>query len=291
MINQIYHKTEYRYSNSIFLEPHTIRLSPRTDFFMKLKKKSVLKIHPKPTSISYNIETDGSVSCLANINKSTDHLIIEHTSVIEHHERNPFLFDIYPSFCQKVPFTYPYDMQYILGAYLKISTDSRDLHNFTHYLAEQVDFQTIAFLTNTAEILSKQIQYEYRAEGLPLSPIDTFKSEKGSCRDIAQLFMEICRYMKIATRYVSGYMTKLPETEGTESKEELNPDLHAWVEVYLPGGGWVGVDPTFGVMCSGYHIPLCSSANPELTLPVNGTYRGITNSELITELKITQLKQ
>lgn len=290
MINKIYHKTEYKYSNSIFLEPHTIRLSPRTDCFIKLKR-SKLKIYPKPTSISYNIETDGSISYMANISKTTDHLIIEHTSVVEHHERNPFLFNIYPAFCNNIPFTYPFNTQNILSVYLKTSTNSRDLLDFANYLAEQAEFHTLPFLTNTAQLLSKQIRYEFRAEGLPLSPIDTFKTEIGSCRDIAQLFMEICKYMKIAARYVSGYMTRLPEGEGTESTEILKPDLHAWVEVYIPGGGWIGVDPTFGTFCNGYHIPLCSSANPELTLPVSGTYRGISSSEMNTELVITQMKQ
>ena len=167
-----------------------------------------------------------------------------------------------------------------MSHFQKTSTDSKELYDFTYYLAELVDFQTIPFLTKVSEILNKTINYEYRKMGSPRNPVDTFESELGSCRDIVQLFIEICRYMKLASRFVSGYFCEKPDSP------DAKPELHAWAEVYLPGGGWIGFDPTLNLVCQGYHVALSTSASPEQTLPVSGTYRGSASSEIQTFLEI-----
>ncbi len=279
MINTIYHKTEYIYSEPVYLEPHIIRLTPKTGYYTKVLKTE-LKISPEPFSLSYNTEIDGSVSCYACFNPGVKVLKIENTSVVETEKRNPFSFLIYPDICLKIPFIYPNAMQPELSIYMNRVTDSKELYDFSYYLAETVEFQTVPFLLKISEVLNNTIQYEYRKDGLPRDPMYTFKNETGSCRDIVQLFMEICKYMNLAARFVSGYYTEKPDDP------DATPELHAWAEVYIPGGGWVGVDPTLGVMCHGYHVALSSSAYPELTLPVGGTYRGNATSQLNVLLKI-----
>jgi transglutaminase-like putative cysteine protease len=276
---KIYHRTEYKYTEPVFLEPHTVRLIPRTDHYTSIEK-SKLTISPKPSSISHNIESDGSVSCFISFNSMLDFLSVEHTSVVKTKERNPFSFLIYPNSCLKVPFIYPCVLQPELSLFLDISTDSKELYDFSYYLAELVDFQTIPFLTKVSETLNKNIKYEYRRMGQPRDPIYTFETETGSCRDIVQLYMEICRYMNLASRFVSGYYCEKPDSP------DAKPELHAWVEVYIPGGGWIGFDPTLGLVCHGYHVALSTSAFPEQTLPLSGTYRGSASSEMETYLEI-----
>ncbi len=279
MKTSIYHKTEYKYSKPVFLEPHIVRLTPITGHYISLLESN-LTISPKPSSISYNIESDGSTACFACFNPKIDSLSIEHTSVVESQERNPFSFLVYPNSCFTIPFIYPCVLQPELSQYLNRSTDSKELHDFSYYLAELVDFQTVPFLTKASEILNKNIKYEYREMGLPRNPVHTFETEVGSCRDIVQLFIELCRYMKLASRFVSGYYCEKPDSP------DAAPELHAWAEVYIPGGGWIGIDPTLGLVCSGYHVALSTSAFPEQTLPVSGTYRGSASSEIQTFLKI-----
>ncbi len=279
MRTKINHKTEYKYSEPVFIEPHTIRLIPSTGHYASLLDSN-LAIFPEPSSLSYNVESDGSISCVISFNSKIDALSIEHTSVVQTEKRNPFSFLIYPNSCLKVPFIYPCVLQPELSHYLKALTDSKELYDFSHYLAELEDFQTIPFLTKISEVLNNNIKYEYRRMGLPQDPIYTFETETGSCRDIVQLFIEICRYMKLAARFVSGYFCEKPDSPDSK------PELHAWAEVYVPGGGWVGFDPTLGLVCHGFHIALSTSATPELTLPVSGTYRGTASSEMQTFLEI-----
>ena len=279
MKTKILHKIEYKYTEPVFLEPHIVRLAPKAGHYTSILESN-LTILPEPSSISYNTETDGSVSCFISFNSMIDSLSVEHTSVVQTQKRNPFAFLVYPNSCLKVPFIYPCILQPELCLYLDLSTDSKELYDFSYYMAELVDFQTIPFLTKVSETLNKNIKYEYRRMGQPRDPIYTFETETGSCRDIVQLFMEICRYMNLASRFVSGYFCEKPDSPDTK------PDLHAWVEVYIPGGGWVGFDPTLGLVCHGYHVALSTSAFPEQTLPVSGTYRGNASSEMQTFLEI-----
>ena len=279
MINKIYHKTEYKYSESVFIEPHIVRLTPKTGYYTSILESN-LKIFPEPSSISYNVESDGSTSCLIGFNTMLDFLSIEHSSVVQTQKRNPFTFLIYPNSCLKVPFIYPCVLQPELALFQDVSTNSKELYDFSYYLAESVEFQTIPFLTKVSETLNKNIRYEYRRMGQPRDPIYTFESETGSCRDIVQLYMEMCRYMNLASRFVSGYFCEKPDSP------DAKPDLHAWVEVYIPGGGWIGFDPTLGLVCHGYHVALSASAFPEQTLPVSGSYRGNASSEMQTFLEI-----
>jgi transglutaminase-like putative cysteine protease len=279
MKTKILHKTEYKYSEPVYVEPHILRLTPRTGHYTSILESN-LKIFPEPVSISYNIETDGSVSCLACFNSVTDSLSIEQTTVVKTQKRNPFSFLIYPNSCLKVPFIYPLALQAELSLFKDLSTDSKELYDFSYYLAESVDFQIIPYLTKISETLNKNIKYEYREMGQPRDPVYTFETETGSCRDIVQLFMELCRYMNLATRFVSGYYCEKPDSP------DAKPELHAWAEVYIPGGGWVGIDPTLGLVCHGYHVALSTSAFPEQTLPVSGTYRGSASSVMKTFLEI-----
>ena len=135
------------------------------------------------------------------------------------------------------------------------------------------------------EFIFKNFAYEIREEGAPNTPEVTLLSRKGSCRDYAVLFSALCRAMGLATRFVSGYYTGAAPVDLPNQTHHL----HAWVEVFLPGGGWRGYDPTQHEVVSGNHIPLAASCLPEEITPVYGTYRGAATSILTTNVFIERI--
>ena len=147
-------------------------------------------------------------------------------------------------------------------------------------LANAASWQTIPFLMRLVKTIHEEFDYQQREDGHPYSPEYFFTKKNGSCRDFTVFAMALCRELGIASRYVSGYFF---------SESENEPDiLHAWMEVYLPGGGWRGYDPTHGLACYNHHIPLCASHLPQETLPVIGSYRGFANSRIKYSLAINQ---
>jgi transglutaminase-like putative cysteine protease len=113
---------------------------------------------------------------------------------------------------------------------------------------------------------------------MPLSADETFQLKYGACRDVTWMQIQLLRNMGIAARFVSGYFF-IPEAIE-------NAELHAWLEVYIPGAGWIGLDPSHGILTGSHHIPIASSSNHQLTMPIDGTFRGSAKSTLTSTLKI-----
>ena len=119
---------------------------------------------------------------------------------------------------------------------------------------------------------------EERSTGQPHEPVTTFNLKKGSCRDLAWFEIQLLRHVGIASRFVSGYYY-IP-------MEKPKFELHAWLEVYIPGAGWIGFDPSHGIVTGNNHIPIASSSDFENTMPVTGSIRGDAGSELKTHIDI-----
>jgi transglutaminase-like putative cysteine protease len=142
-------------------------------------------------------------------------------------------------------------------------------------------YKTINYITALTNQICQDFTLETRLEGEPLESGITFDLKKGSCRDLSWMQIQLLRHMGIAARFVSGYFF-------VES-EHPKPELHAWVEVYLPGAGWVGFDPSNGMIAGSSHVPICSSSRYENTMPVTGSFRGDATSVLITSLSMVRM--
>jgi transglutaminase-like putative cysteine protease len=117
----------------------------------------------------------------------------------------------------------------------------------------------------------------HREQGPPWPAERTLRERRGACRDLAVLFNDVCRFVGFPARFVSGYQVDVPE--------EARPELHAWSEVYLPGAGWRGFDPSQGLAVADRHVPLAASRTPWMASPTSGTYRGTARSTLTASVQ------
>lgn len=221
-------------------------------------------VQPQPQGRSDFVDLDGNNLIKLWFNNPTEQLSIQIMSRVETSCSNPFNY-LLESWATQLPFEYPQSLFKQLEPYLKpdgFVLDSTALELAQNILMETQN-NTLNFLFALNQRIYQDCEYIIRATGSPFPPGVTWRNKKGSCRDYAVLFMEVCRAVGIAARFVSGYQ------EG-DRDDMSNRDLHAWVEVYLPGGGWRGYDPTLGLIVSDRHIPLSASAIPEYAAPISG---------------------
>ena len=206
-------------------------------------------------------------------------------AVVETTEFNPFDFVYFPFESKTLPLNYTHSYQKTLSPYLGQEGVNSLVEQTARQIASQVKWNTSSFLSELNEFIFKQFAYEIREEGAPNSAEYTLVNRRGSCRDYAVLFSAMCRALGLATRFVSGYYVGVAPVDVPNQTHHL----HAWVEVYLPGGGWRGYDPTQHEVVAGNHIPLAASCLPEEITPVFGSYRGSATSELMTEVSIERV--
>lgn len=281
---QIIHKTIYSYSQPIALEPHLIRLRPRSDSWQTLQQFA-LNVLPEPIGQSQNVDLDGnSIIKVWFGSDLTDNLQVEARSQVETYCTNPFNYLLEP-WAVKLPIDYPSNVRSQLQPYLRGHWGDAGIDPQAVQLAQEIYHQvageTVAFLSELNQRIYQTCKYGVRETGEPLPPGMTWKQESGSCRDLAVLFMEVCRAIGLAARFVSGYQAGDPENSDRH--------LHAWAEVYLPGAGWRGYDPTGGVAVADAHFPLVSSAIPKSAAPVTGGFKGKGRSQLTYNLSIQPL--
>ncbi|PZV26103.1 MAG: transglutaminase [Snowella sp.] len=258
----IHHKTSYTYNQPVFLKPHLVRLRPRSNSWQTLDN-FFIKITPQPVGISEINDLDGNSLQKIWFTAPTEQFALEIESEIETHIDNPFNFLLEP-WALKLPMDYPNSLFHQLQSYLRPYSAIPDAIALA--LAQDILHQekqdTLAFLNALNQHIYKNCSYVVRETGDPWEAGITWRNKTGSCRDLTVLFMEACRAVGLATRFVSGYQ------EGDLATDDW--ELHAWAEVYLPGGGWRGYDPTHGLVVSDRHIALVASANPLYTAPVVG---------------------
>ncbi len=272
---QIVHQIEYNYDRTVFLEPHILRLRSRCDSTQSVQFFS-LKIVPEPRGISQIVDLDGNSIVKIWFRDATDSLQITATTEVETYRDNPFNY-ILDRGATKIPIDYSISLLAKLQPYLGSSQIDPAIFTLAQEISHTVKGETSAFLTQLNQQLYENCQYQIRIDGDPLPPGITWKQKSGSCRDVAVLFMEACRAVGLAARFVSGYQ------EGDPDQEERH--LHAWVEVYLPGGGWCGYDPTQGLAVADRHIAVVASPSPTDTTPVSGFLRD-TSAKAQMQFKI-----
>ncbi len=277
---RIAHKTGYRFGTEIFLEPHYLRFRPASTSYIGVESYD-LKVFPAPAGIKEIKDQENNLVQFAWFDQMTDRLNIEASSIINTREVNPFNFLIYPLDYEEIPFIYPDSIAPMVRPNLKTEVISQFIIDFGDILLKESQSKTAPFITNLTRQIHTDFEVVTRMEGVPNHPQITFEQKKGSCRDLAWMEIQILRHYGIATRFVSGYYY-IP-------KETPEYELHAWLEAYLPGAGWIGFDPTNGLLAGNTHIPVAASTSYEHTMPVTGTFRGISSSELITSLCIEEI--
>lgn len=282
---KIDHSTAYDYSDHVSLGVHRLYLLPQFQEFQKILN-SKLRISPSPSGKGNKTDLVGNSFVQIWFDNPTDRLLIKSELLIECAEINPFSFIIDPSFISDFnspdfkEFTYREDSPQLIQPYVHREFTS-DLDEFVN--AVRMNSQTfLDFLVKlTASIHSKWTHIIREEEDLWAAD-QTFGLLKGSCRDLAWMQMNILGSIGLASRFVSGYAFNPELASGHE--------LHAWLQIYLPGAGWIGLDPSLGLLTNHFYIPLAYHPEPSKTLPVQGSYAGGAKSKLETDVIISQVK-
>lgn len=277
---EIVHRTVYNYSRAVSLGSHVIRLRPRCDGTQDVLRYA-LRIEPAPSVITECLDAENNVISCASFDQPTDYLAIKSSFAVRTLRTNPFDFIPEPSFCQ-LPADYSEALRRVLTPHL-VTFEAQDatdaLATFAAPLEAESANDPMAFLNLLNTAIHRNFGREIREEGAPQPPELTLSRRRGACRDLAILFIAVCRRYGLAARFVSGYQ------KGDTQRERRY--LHAWPEVYVPGGGWRGYDPAHGLAVSDDHVPIAAAARAEDAAPVDGSFYGEAESDMNVELSIS----
>lgn len=266
MLFHILHRLSYTYVPAVFLEPMTLRLTPRQDASQRLLHHR-LAILPTPEGVSYGVEPDGAHATIAWFADTHPGLTIEMESCVQTLRANPFDWIITEPSVQLLPARYRESESRSLAPCLAMTEEHPEVVAWAKECSAEVGSSTAAFLIHLADQIHHGFVHVGRPDGDPLPPSHTLLQRRGACRDTAMLFVEACRSLGLAARFVSGYSMHHPP-------EVSEHELHAWAEVYLPGAGWRGFDPSLGLAVADGHVVLAASPDHHLAAPVTGRFRG-----------------
>ncbi|CAA0081227.1 putative protein [BD1-7 clade bacterium] len=272
----IRHKTHYRFDHPVALHPHVIRLRPAPHCRTRIHAYS-LKISPSKHFINWQQDPFGNyLARLVFLEKSTA-LDVEVEVITDMDSINPFDFFL-DEYANHMPFSYPAALQKQLLPYLELLPETPKVMAYldtlrSRFITNKPD--TNDCLVNINQQLHGDVDYLVRMEVGVQSPEETLTKGSGSCRDSAWLFVQLLRRLGMAARFVSGYLVQLKQDmkalDGPSGADADFTDLHAWAEVFLPGAGWVGLDPTSGLFASEGHIPLACTPDPQAASPIEGS--------------------
>ena len=262
---RIKHLTEYLFPAQVSLNPHRLLLRPREGHDVRIET-SKLVITPSHT-IQWQRDVFDNSLAVVSFSERSDRLMIASEVVIQHYAPGPYDF-LLEEYAVNYPFAYAVSEQADLAVFQRpiFVDDSRIVHDWLQRLNLQ-GMQTFGLLVKLNQAISSQFCYRIREEAGVQSPAQTLARRSGSCRDYATLFIEACRCLGLASRFVSGYL-HAPATEAGYAT------THAWVEIYLPGTGWKGFDPTSGEVTGNRHIAVAVARDPVAVPPVSGSFIG-----------------
>lgn len=260
----IQYKTVYTYGKPVSLSPHLVRIFPRLDLFLNVQD-SRFQTHPSGDVQWRRDFFDNHIACCF-FPQEMEELSFQLDLAIIVRERNPFHF-LLDSRGLQIPCDYSPQERSLLSAFLRQDTS----FPLPAPLAPEGMRPTVETLVRLIRWIHENLEYERREEGNPLSPEETLRRGKGSCRDFGPLFAEVLRRNGVAARLASGFVWEGDKPVGARRAES---SLHAWVEACLPGAGWIGLDPTNGVFCDHHFVTTAVGLAHEDIAPIAGTYYG-----------------
>ena len=276
---QIKHTTRYSYEEVVTLLPHTLHLRPREGHDIRLES-SRLEIGPE-FEIRWQRDVYGNSVAIVSFKEPSRELVITSEVVVEHYEDQPLDF-VLAEAAQRYPFRYDSIERVDLTPY-QLSIYPQDHPVLQEWLSDVCRpnqfIDTVELLTGINNKIVKELGYQMREEPGVQTPSETLSLGRGSCRDFATLFIELCRFCGFASRFVSGYLLG-------DAAVEDHASTHAWSEVYLPGSGWRGFDSTSGQLVGGDHIAAAVHRHPEAVPPIAGSFLGTLEAKPILEVEL-----
>jgi len=254
------HETVYRYSVPVQLAPHVLRLTPRSDAVTS--SSSVLQVEPQTCVRRERRDEFGNRLTELEFAGWTQVLRIEcqmQLDTLSPAPLPPRSYGTWPSL------PWPSDARDGLAAFRSTVDADPTVGQFARELAAQVESEPLAFLDRLTRTLCDQTDQQLRVAGSAQPAASTLASRQGTCRDLTVLFMTACRCLGLASRFASGYLAPLDRFDAPRQ-------LHAWPEVFLPGVGWRGWDPSQGERVLDAHVPLCAAPTQSATMPVEGGF-------------------
>ena len=267
----LHHRTSYHYPRPITHGPHIIRLRPAPHCRTQILSYS-LKISTDDLFLNWQQDPFGNYLARCVFNSKIDQLVIDVDLIAKMAVHNPFDFFV-EDYADTYPFHYDRTLKRELAPYLKRGRGGQRFLEYIDTISTR-EMRTIDFVVNLNQRLSQDIKYVIRLKPGVQTPERTLTLGSGSCRDSAWLLVNILRRLGLAARFASGYLIQLkPDVkslDGPSGSEADFTDLHAWCEVYLPGGGWIGLDPTSGLLAGEGHIPVACTPEPTTAAPITG---------------------
>ncbi len=276
---QIKHLTVYEYPKAVEFLPHKLLLRPREGHDIRIES-SRLEITPA-NKVKWHRDVQDNCVAVVSFLEPASELSFLSEAIIENYQEAPLDFLIEPS-AVNFPFHYdategpdltPFQMSTYPG-------DNKVLRQWvSRFWCPGWSLETYVLLDNINKAIAEQIEYEAREEPGVQSPAITLKKQTGSCRDMATLFIEICRHIGLAARFVSGYQLTPESSKG-------NGSTHAWSEIYLPGAGWKGFDSSSGKVVGSQYISVAVSRHPEAIPPIAGAFLGNLDTPPVMKLQV-----